>query len=475
MRADRPRLTVVPPLAAGAAAAVLAPPRLPLAAVPQVTAARSAGPAAIPVLLSAPAAAGRLQLARALHSTAGRTGPLMAVTGRRPLLTDLPAGATLYVDVAALGREAVTTLEAVLDDATVWVLAACEPGVDLPATLAPRLSAIVIAVPPLRARLDELPALAAHSLASVAARTERPVPRLSPAALAQLASHPWIGDLLELDAVLARALLASTGTDIALEDLGIGTQRPAAPGVAVGEGPAAPELELMLAELAHELRNPLVTIKTFAGHLPALMEDAELRARFRTLCDEAVERMDGLLENVLGFARLGTPHRQPLEVPALLDRVVAELGPELAGRSVRVERPHQPGSVARCSGDPEHLAFALRNLLAGVAREMPARQDLVIDAAANGVVSLRFTAGTGTADRLRRLVGGGAADAQGGGLTMDPTLLPLAFRLARSALERGGGSLEVGPDGGDAAMVVVRLPTAPPAQTQPTIPHGEVT
>src|SRR5207237_1158955 len=116
-------------------------------------------------------------------------------------------------------------------------------------------------------------------------------------------------------------------------------------------------LEYLLAELAHELRNPLVTIKTFADHLPALLEDAELRTRFATLTSDAIERMDGLLENVLAFARLGAPRREAVEVGPILARARAVLernGGTLAvvpeageATSVVIRLPTPPAEGAR--------------------------------------------------------------------------------------------------------------------------------
>src|SRR5206468_11728775 len=138
-------------------------------------------------------------------------------------------------------------------------------------------------------------------------------------------AHRWAGDMAELEAVLARAMLVAAGERIDVEHLMLAPPPAIPPPTAAPPAPAGADLEFVLAELAHELRNPMVTIKTFARHLPAVLEDAEARARFATLCDEAVERMDGILENVLDFARLGTPRRQAVEVPALLERVVAEL------------------------------------------------------------------------------------------------------------------------------------------------------
>jgi len=369
-------------------------------------------------------------------------------------LTGLAAGTTLYLDAGALAPETALALEALLDDGTIWVLAGVEPGVSLPGALAGRLAAVVVEVPPLAARAGDLPALAEAALGALARRLGGTAPRLSASALAHLTAHSWPGDLAELETVLARAFLLAPGETIEVEHLGL-----EAPTAHVApEEPrreTGAELEFLLAELAHELRNPLVTIKTFAQHLPALLDDAELRQRFAGLAEEAIGRMDDLLENALQFARLTTPRKESIEVGPLLDRVLADVRPELAGREVRVRQATAPG--ARCAADPEQLAYALRNLVAGVGREVPAREELVIEATANGVVSLRFAAGGAAAERLRRLAAPGDTSQLRSTLG-DPTLLPLAFRLARGVLARNGGGLAVVPGPEGATTLVVRLP-----------------
>src|SRR5205823_4869408 len=234
---------------------------------------------AIPVLLRAPAAGGRLLLARALHALAGREGSLVVATGRRPALDRVPAGATLYLDAAALAPDGALALEALLDDARVWVLAGVEPGAALPGALGARLSAVVLTVPPLAARAAELPALAAAVVEGLGRRLGIAPPRLAADALERLGAHAWPGDLAELEAALARALLLAGGGVIEAAHLDLGAEPPAAVAAAAAAAPGGAALEYLLAELAHELRNPLVTIKTFADHLPALLEDAELPTR----------------------------------------------------------------------------------------------------------------------------------------------------------------------------------------------------
>jgi transcriptional regulator of acetoin/glycerol metabolism len=66
-----------------------------------------------------------------------------------------------------------------------------------------------IEIPPLRDRIDDLPALAAHILE----RFERPK-RLHMDALASLAEHTWPGNVRELENVLRAAALLSDGDTV---------------------------------------------------------------------------------------------------------------------------------------------------------------------------------------------------------------------------------------------------------------------
>lgn len=74
-----------------------------------------------------------------------------------------------------------------------------------------RLAGVVIAMPPLRERLDDLPLIVAHHLALLAVRADQPVPRVASDALRKLARHDWPGNVRELVHVLASAMLRSRG------------------------------------------------------------------------------------------------------------------------------------------------------------------------------------------------------------------------------------------------------------------------
>lgn len=70
-----------------------------------------------------------------------------------------------------------------------------------------RLNVMPVAIPPLRARRDDIPMLAQALLDKVRTRTGRSSERFSPDALRVLASHSWPGNVRELENVIERALL----------------------------------------------------------------------------------------------------------------------------------------------------------------------------------------------------------------------------------------------------------------------------
>ncbi|WP_431511520.1 sigma-54-dependent transcriptional regulator [Variovorax sp. DAIF25] len=100
-----------------------------------------------------------------------------------------------------------------------------------------RLNVIEIAVPALRERREDLPALCVALLARIAQDGGLPAPRLSDALLRQLAQHPLHGNVRELENLLHRAVALYDGDELQLDlmDGAGGGWMAAAP------GPAAPQ------------------------------------------------------------------------------------------------------------------------------------------------------------------------------------------------------------------------------------------
>jgi formate hydrogenlyase transcriptional activator len=108
-----------------------------------------------------------------------------------------------------------------------------------------RLAVFPVAVPPLRDRRSDVPALAAFFLRRFAAAHGRPVREINSQAVSALVSHDWPGNVRELANVIERAVILSTAERLAFD-----------PGWLVGAAPvetgrtwAAQEKERLLAAL----------------------------------------------------------------------------------------------------------------------------------------------------------------------------------------------------------------------------------
>lgn len=98
-----------------------------------------------------------------------------------------------------------------------------------------RLNVICIAMPALRERLNDLPAIAQVVLQRMAREAgASDVPRLSPAALQRLMQHPFPGNVRELENLLQRAVALSASDDISAAELGLADDTAAPDGTPAG-------------------------------------------------------------------------------------------------------------------------------------------------------------------------------------------------------------------------------------------------
>ena len=82
-----------------------------------------------------------------------------------------------------------------------------------------RLNVVALQLPPLRERIEDIPALAAHFLERTAARCARRVRGISPEALVHLTAYPWPGNVRELENAIERAVVLGQSETLLAEDL----------------------------------------------------------------------------------------------------------------------------------------------------------------------------------------------------------------------------------------------------------------
>ncbi|MEO1193714.1 MAG: sigma 54-interacting transcriptional regulator [Pseudomonadota bacterium] len=102
-----------------------------------------------------------------------------------------------------------------------------------------RISPVVLRVPPLSERLEDLPALVTHFLTDFAERHGRRPLEVEPAVLAHLAAQPWPGNLRQLKHTVERAAIFAQGPVLSLASFDGGV---------VPSAPLVPRLDEPLAD-----------------------------------------------------------------------------------------------------------------------------------------------------------------------------------------------------------------------------------
>ena len=130
-------------------------------------------------------------------------------------------------------------------------------------------------------------------------------------------------------------------------------------------------IRLLTAGMAHELRNPLVAIRTFAELLPTRWEDAEFRHDFLATAQDEIDRIDRLLSNMLMLSKPADAVVEAIEVDSVCEGVVRALSAAAAASNVRLVANLSLGADNPFFGDRSRLHQALMNLVKNAVEAEP--------------------------------------------------------------------------------------------------------
>lgn len=195
----------------------------------------------------------------------------------------------------------------------------------------------------------------------------------------------------------------------------------------------------LVGEIVHEIRNPLVSVKTFLDLLPERAEDAEFRRSFFEVASEELRRVERLLDLVLQHARGAvTDAEEPVAHVAALIGPLAHLVGKRAAQSeieLDVELPELPAAAIGADG----LRQVMLNLLLNAVDVSPPRATICVRGWVTGrtVVIEVEDQGPGVPRELRERIFEPFVSTREG----RPGGLGLA--ISRRLVEQAGGRLEL--------------------------------
>jgi PAS domain S-box-containing protein len=113
--------------------------------------------------------------------------------------------------------------------------------------------------------------------------------------------------------------------------------------------------------IVHEIKNPLVAIKTFAELLPERYADEEFRETFAKVTLNEVDRIDTLVHQLRSIPAGSTSPLSPMSIITPLEETLSLLCGEFARRKIGVTRQYQPRLPA-IMGDHDQLKQVFVNL-----------------------------------------------------------------------------------------------------------------
>lgn len=197
----------------------------------------------------------------------------------------------------------------------------------------------------------------------------------------------------------------------------------------------------MAAMVAHEIKNPLVALKTFVEMVPRRAHDPAFIARFQDIVPKEVDRVNDIMEDLLELARPPRISARPLHIADVIARCVALYEEEGLEHGVAIIQELAPDTL-QVRADPEYLLRALGNLTVNAIQAMASGGVLTIRAG-NGMPwqstpteATGYVDQVGPADLSQRWVFLAVADS---GTGMTPDQLDSLFTPFFTTKEKGTG------------------------------------
>ncbi len=133
--------------------------------------------------------------------------------------------------------------------------------------------------------------------------------------------------------------------------------------------------EMLASGIAHEIKNPLVAVKTFAQLLPRRRGDDRFVAEFGRVVGHEIAKMERLLDRLRALSRPGERPRHPIDLRAPIGDAIEAMRPVFAEKSV-VLSAAMGSAPCTILGDHSELEQLFLNLLMN-AHEVTAPEGMV--------------------------------------------------------------------------------------------------
>lgn len=125
----------------------------------------------------------------------------------------------------------------------------------------------------------------------------------------------------------------------------------------------------LASSMSHEIRNPLVAIKTFSQLLPERYEDPDFRADFSEQVTAEVDQLNHIIEKINEFASPTNPNLEPLNVRKPIEHAVTRIQSKFNHENLKIHLSADDG-LLKINGDDKLLEESIYHLLKNAAENL---------------------------------------------------------------------------------------------------------
>src|SRR6266404_3048750 len=129
----------------------------------------------------------------------------------------------------------------------------------------------------------------------------------------------------------------------------------------------------LAASMSHEIRNPLVAIKTFAQLLPERFDDADFRKDFNEIVVREIDRLDKIITQINNFAHPPELVFKPIDVRKPMKKAIEIARDRFGTNDGLAVETSLPNDLPKVLGDETALAEAFAHLVANAAEALSGR------------------------------------------------------------------------------------------------------
>lgn len=120
-------------------------------------------------------------------------------------------------------------------------------------------------------------------------------------------------------------------------------------------------LSQLVAGVAHEIRNPLTSIKTFVELIPSKLNSLQFQKELSTHVPKEIERLNKLVEELIDYAKPTNAHKETIEVVELISTCSILFQQMIQNKGIKLETQLEKGMLIEA--DPNQLKQVIINII----------------------------------------------------------------------------------------------------------------